>query len=122
MNEKKETLDDLKQTIVETAAEAVVATMTPAMMRKCAEEILAMVLSSISGTQYGDLGRMVRDKAEKAMAEYLNTDGAQQLISASVRRSVNDVVKNLDEVLAAEVTQTCVKAVTNALTQKKSRY
>jgi hypothetical protein len=116
---KKETLDDLKQTIVETAAEAVVAAMTPAMMRKCAEEILATVLSSISGNQYGDLGRMVTDKAQQAMKEYLETEQAQQLINATVRRAVNDAVKNLDERLSVEVTQTCIRAVAKALTQEK---
>jgi hypothetical protein len=65
---------------------------------------------------------MVTDKAQQAMAEYLKTDEVKALITATVRRSVNDAVKNLDEVLAAEVTQICVKAVAKALTQERSRY
>jgi hypothetical protein len=115
-------LAQLKKTVVETAAEAVVMQMTPAMMRKCAQEILEKVLGEISSNEYGSVGRMVREKAEKAMKEHLKTDEAKQLIAACVRRATNQTAQNLDERLATELTQTCIRAVTKALTEEQRRY
>lgn len=123
MSDKRQsTLDDLKQTIVEAAAEAVLAQMTPQMMRRVAEEVLEKVLSSITENEYSGLGRQVKDKAEECMREYIKQEQPQRLIEAAVARGVNEAAQKLDAEVRNKVVEIALNGVHKALTTKPSRY
>jgi hypothetical protein len=73
-DKEPEGIKELKEQVVAAAAEAIVASMTPAMMRKAAEGIIEQVLSNLSSSPYNTLGRMVDQVAEKTMKEYIHKE------------------------------------------------
>lgn len=116
-------LEELKATIVTTAAEAILSQMTPAMMRRVAEEVLEHVLVGLTDSKYSGLGREMTQQAEEHMRNYLKEDAAQSMIKDAVRRGVSDAAKGLDEQVKNEVVKTSLNAVHKALTTKpSSRY
>jgi len=114
-------LEELKQTVVETAAASIVGTMTPAMMRRCAEEILETVLSAISTDKYSDLATMIKKKSTEAMAAYLQTDQATSLIKAAVHKGVNDALMTLSEEVKGKVIDTALRGMVKALIEPQQR-
>ncbi len=115
---KSEALEELKATIVSSAAEAVVAQMTPAMMRRVAEEMLETVLESLTSDKYGRLGRMIQDKTEVAMQEHLKTEQAQRLIEGAVVRGVNEAAQSVDAEVRNKIVRVALDGVHKALTTK----
>ena len=114
-NNEPAAITELREQIVATAAEAIVATMTPAMMRKCAEGVLETVLADISDRDYGPLASLVRDKVQTAMAEYLETPIAENLIKGAVIRGVQLATDDLDIKVQAKLIETALTGVVKSL-------
>jgi len=115
-------VQDFRDNVISAAAEAIISSMTPQMMRACFEGMLEHVLHDLSTDRYGSLIRLVKDKAEKEMKEYLETDEAIVPIKAAARKGVRDATSNLSEEIQGKVVDAAVTSVYNALTFKPKRY
>lgn len=114
-------VQEIKDTVVAVAARAVGDALTPQMLRRCIEEILEDVLSSITSDQYGALGRKIREEAERVLVDFLKTDDAKMAINRAVRNGVAMATERLDEAVKGKITDAALKGVYDALIPVK-RY
>jgi len=121
MGKEPTALDALKQSVVETASAAVVAAMTPEMMSACAEDILKQVLSTLSEDTYGSLGRLVKDRAEKATLDYLQTAKAELKMREAVREGVDAAMGDLPEQVKGLTKDLALKGMADAIETKVKR-
>jgi hypothetical protein len=122
MEKEPEAVKEFRENVISAAAEAIIASMTPQMMRACFEGILQHVIQDLSTERYGGLRGMVKGLAEREMKVYLETDEAKAPILAAVRQGVRDATESLSEEVKGKVVDAAVKSVYNALTFKPSRY
>lgn len=123
MSEKEpEAVKEFRENVTAAAAEAILSRMTPQMLRACLEGILEYVLKDISTKEYGPLHSAVRDRVEKEMRAFLETDEAKMPIIAAVRQGVRDATQNLSEEVKGKVVDAAIKSVYNTLTFNPKRY
>lgn len=111
----KSPLDEMKETIVATAAEAVVEQMTSAQMRKISEQVIEEVLSGIKTDEYSSLGRLVKDKAEKMLKEYLGSDEITASFRVAIRQGVDEAMKKMPEEIKGRVVDLALEVMTKSL-------
>lgn len=123
-DKEKSATEDLQEQILQAATQAILSTMTPAMLKRCAQEILGNVLSKLHESgEYTGLGRMVKDAAEKAMREHLETDNGKAQIRAAVISGVNQAMERMPEEIKGKIIDVSLRSMTDALGGKKnSRY
>jgi hypothetical protein len=119
--EEPEALKELRDSIVASAAEAIVAQMTPQQMRACAEGILESLIGEIGTDKYSDLGRLVNEKMIAAMKDYLETDNAKSQIRSAVIQGVNAALEGMSEAVKGKVVDVALGGMVKALENKQNR-
>jgi uncharacterized transporter YbjL len=108
----------MKKNIVDAAAAAIVEQMTPEQMKMVSEQVVGEVVSTIKTSEYGSLGRLIRENAEVALKEHLRTEEIQDRLRVAVRLGVDEALKEMPEQVKGRVLDVALDVMVKALTSK----
>ena len=121
MSEQLKSMQLLSDRITSLAAEAIVGCMTPELMQQVAEEILTDTVKRIdTKSTYSGLGKLINDKAEMAIKEYLQMEAVLQQIREAVRQGVQKAIAEMPEQVKGKVIDVALKGMCDALNKKQA--
>lgn len=124
MNEKKDdAITTLKSAIIAKAAEALLAELPPERLQQLVETILLQVLSEINTSQYGGVGKIVRERAEETMKTILATEAVQERMREEVRKGIDNALGNISNEIKGKFIDMAVNGLVKEIqAHKRSPY